>query len=94
MEAPTLWISFPPGKLETEGRADKTAASRARGIFLRPGMLANCLLFTFGIAIPKLPNAWEFGHNLADTSDPAQLPPPGGPTACQEGEAAPGPGEQ
>ena len=41
-------------------------------------MLANCLLFTFGIAIPKLPNAWEFGSNLAGASDQTQLPPPGG----------------
>ena len=49
-------------------------------------MLANCLLFTFGIAIPKLPNAWEFGSNLAGASDPTQLPPPGWPTACPEGE--------
>lgn len=53
-------------------------------------MLANCLLFTFGIAIPKLPNAWEFGSNLAGDSDPTQLPPPGGPTVCPEGETAPG----
>ena len=35
-EAPTLCISFPPGKLETEGRSDKTAASCARGISLNP----------------------------------------------------------
>ena len=53
-------------------------------------MLANCLLFTFGIAIPKLPNAWELGSNLAGDSDPTQLPPPGGPTVCPEGETAPG----
>ena len=33
---PALWISFPPGKLETEGRSDKTAASCDRGISLRP----------------------------------------------------------
>ena len=35
-EALALWISFPPGKLETEGRSDKTAASCARGISLNP----------------------------------------------------------
>lgn len=35
-EALALWISFPPGKLETEGRSDKTAASCARGISLHP----------------------------------------------------------
>ena len=35
-EAPALWISFPPGKLETEGKSDKTAASCARGISLHP----------------------------------------------------------
>lgn len=35
-EAPALWISFPSGKLETEGRSDKKAASCARGISLHP----------------------------------------------------------
>ena len=33
---PALWISFPPGKSETEGKSDKTAASCARGISLHP----------------------------------------------------------
>ena len=88
---PPSGFRFPLGNWRPRGGLTKRLPRAHEGFLCIPGMLANCLLFTFGIAIPKLPNAWEFGSNLAGASDPTQLPPPGGPTACQEGEAAPRP---
>ena len=89
---PPSGFRFPLGNWRPRGGLTKRLPRAHEGFLCIPGMLANCLLFTFGIAIPKLPNAWEFGSNLAGASDPTQLPPPGGPTVCPEGETAPRPG--
>ena len=91
---PPSGFRFPLGNWRPRGGLTKRLPRAHEGFLCIPGMLANCLLFTFGIAIPKLPIVWEFGNNLADTSDPAQLPPPGGPTATRNGKHPPGPGEQ